>query len=167
MTDVRTARLELHPIDVAEGERIMTTTAGPTDVWAHDFPFAGDVVAATVFLRASAEFGDQRPFGFYRISRLTDGRAVGGIGFKGQPIDGCVEIGYGFAPSARGQGYAAEAVTGLLTVAVDHGLSRLTAETTPDNVASQRTLLRAGFHLVDTDADLHRYEVVLDRGSVT
>jgi len=167
VTDVRTARLELHPIDVAEGERIMTTTAGPTDVWAHDFPFAGDVVAATVFLSASAEFGDQRPFGFYRISRLTDGRAVGGIGFKGQPIDGCVEIGYGLAPSARGHGYAAEAVTGLLTVAVDHGLSRVTAETTPDNVASQRTLLRAGFHLVDTDADLHRYEVVLDRGSVT
>ena len=52
--------------------------------------------------------------GYYRITRLADGRAVGGIGFKGQPDGGCVEIGYGLAPSARGHGYAAEAVVALL-----------------------------------------------------
>jgi RimJ/RimL family protein N-acetyltransferase len=162
MTDLRTSRLELHAIDVAEGERIVAKTAGPTDAWTHDFPFEGDVVAATFFLRASAAHGDQRPFGFYRIDRLSDGRAVGGIGFKGQPVGGCVEIGYGLAPSARGQGYAAEALAGLLTVAADHGLTKVTAETTLDNVASQRTLIRTGFHHVGTDAEVRRYEVVLE-----
>jgi len=124
MTEVRTSRLELHPIDVAEGERIVAKEAGPTDGWEHDFPFDGDVIAATTFLRASIECGEQQPFGFYRISRLSDGLAVGGIGFKGQPVDGTVEIGYGLAPSARGHVYAAEAVAGLLTVAIDRGLPR-------------------------------------------
>ncbi len=105
--------------------------------------------------------GEQRPFGYYRITRLADGRAVGGVGFKGQPDGGCVEIGYGLAPSARGQGYAAEAVVALLALAAEHGVSRVIADTTLDNIASQRTLLRAGFRLVGSDDELHYYEVLL------
>lgn len=162
MTDVRTSRLQLHAIDVAEGERIAARSAGPADVWAEDFPFEGDLAAVGGFLRASAAHGEQRPFGYYRITRLTDGLAVGGIGFKGRPDGGSVEIGYGLAPSARGHGYAAEAVVALLAIAAEHGVSRVVADTTPDNVASQRTLTRAGFRLVGTDAEFHQYEVVLD-----
>jgi RimJ/RimL family protein N-acetyltransferase len=162
MTEVRTSRLQLHAIDVAEGERIVARRAGPLDAWVDDFPFAGDVAAAGGFLRATAALGEQRPFGFYRISRLSDGRTVGGIGFKGQPVGGCVEIGYGLAPSARGHGYAAEAVVALLTVAADHGLFKVIADTTLDNIASQRTLIRAGFRLVSTDTELHHYEVLLE-----
>jgi RimJ/RimL family protein N-acetyltransferase len=167
MTDIRTSRLQLHAIDVAEAERIVARGAGPADSWADDFPFEGDVGAVGVFLRATATHGEQRPFGYYRITRLADGRAIGGLGFKGQPDDGCAEIGYGLAPSARGHGYAAEAVNALLALAADHGLSRVIAETTLDNVASQRTLVRAGFRLVSTDAELHRYEVLLIEGTAT
>jgi len=159
--DVRTSRLWLHAIDVAEAERIVARSAGPSDAWADDFPFEGDVRAVGGFLRATAALGEQRPFGYYRITRLSDERAVGGIGFKGQPDEGCVEIGYGLAPSARGHGYATEAVVALLNVAGDHGLIRVIADTTLDNIASQRTLIRAKFHLVSTDAELHHYEVLL------
>ena len=162
MSDVRTSRLQLHAIDVAEGERIAARSAGPADAWAEDFPFEGDLAAVGGFLRASAAHGEQRPFGYYRITRLADGLAVGGIGFKGRPDGGSVEIGYGLAPSARGHGYAAEAVVALLAIAAEHGVSRVVADTTPDNVASQRTLTRAGFRLVGTDAEFHQYEVVLD-----
>jgi RimJ/RimL family protein N-acetyltransferase len=98
---------------------------------------------------------------------LADGRAIGGLGFKGQPDGGCVEIGYGLVPSARGHGHAAEAVIALLTVAADHGLSRVLADTTLDNIASQRTLIRAGFRLVSTDAELRRYEVLLKGSTAT
>jgi RimJ/RimL family protein N-acetyltransferase len=167
MTDLRTPRLQLHAIDAAEGERIVARTAGPTDAWADDFPFEGDVGAVGGFLRATAALGEQRPFGYYRITRLSDGQAIGGIGFKGQPDGGCVEIGYGLAPSARGHGYAAEAVIALLTIAVNHGLSRVIADTTLDNIASQRTLVRSGFRLVSADADLHHYEVLLKKGIAT
>ena len=161
VTEVLTARLLLHPIDVPEGERIIARSAGPADSWAHDYPFEGDVRAVGGFLRATAAKGEQQPFGYYRITRVVDGRAVGGVGFKGQPDGGCVEVGYGLAPSARGHGYAAEAVVALLALATDHGLSRVIADTTVDNIASQRTLLRAGFRLVSTDGELRCYEAVL------
>jgi RimJ/RimL family protein N-acetyltransferase len=161
VTDIRTSRLQLHAIDVAEAERIVDRSPGSADIWADDFPFEGDVGAIGGFLRATATHGEQRPFGFYRITRLADGQAIGGLGFKGQPNDGCVEIGYGLVPSARGHGYVAEAVIALLTVADDRGLSRVIADTTLDNIASQKTLIRAGFRLVSTDAELHLYEVLL------
>jgi len=167
MTDIRTSRLQLHAIDVPEAERIVARSAGPADTWADDFPFEGDVGAVGGFLRATAMHGEQRPFGYYRITRLADGRAIGGLGFKGQPHGGCVEIGYGLAPSARGHGFAAEAVIALLTVAADYGLSRVIADTTLDNIASQRTLIRAGFRLVSTDAELHLYQALLNRGTTT
>ena len=165
MTDVRTSRLELHAIDVVEAERIVARSAGPADAWADDFPFEGDVVAVTALLRATASQGARRPFGYYRITRLEDGRAIGGIGFKGQPDGGCVEIGYGLVPSARGHGYAAEALMALLDVAAEHGVSRVIADTTLDNIASQRTLVRAGFRLVGSDAAHHDYEVLLEGGT--
>ena len=160
--DLRTERLQLHAIDVAEGERIFARRAGPTDTWAEDFPFEGDVGAVGAYLRATTAGGEQRPFGYYRIGRRSDGLAVGGIGFKGQPKGGSVEIGYGLVRSARGNGYAAEALAALLTVAADHGLSRVVASTDLDNIASQRTLLRAGFRRVSSDDELHHYEVLLD-----
>jgi RimJ/RimL family protein N-acetyltransferase len=160
VTDIRTSRLQLHAIDDAEAERILARSAAPADVWADDFPSEGDIRGVGGFVRATAALGEQRPFGYYRITRLSDGRAIGGIGFKGQPDGGDVEIGYGLAPSARGHGYAAEAVIALLTVAADNGLSRVIADTTLDNIASQQTLIRAGFRLVSTDAELHHFEVL-------
>jgi len=165
VTELQTPRLRLHAIDAAEGERIVGRRAGAGDAWAEDFPFDGDVMGVTAFLATTAAHGDQRPFGHYRITRTADGKAIGGIGFKGRPEDGCVEIGYGLAPSARGQGYAAEALVALLNVAVDQGLSRVVADTTRDNVASQRTLERAGFRHTGTNGDLYLYEVLLDAPS--
>ncbi|MFI7604384.1 GNAT family N-acetyltransferase [Micromonospora sp. NPDC049366] len=161
MTALRTPRLSLHPIDAAEGERIVGRRPAAGDAWVEDFPFDGDVIGVTNFLRATAAHGDQHPFGHYRITRTADGKAIGGIGFKGQPDDGCVEVGYGLSPSARGHGYAAEALVALLVVAADHGLSRVVADTTKDNVASQRTLERAGFRRTGTTEELHRYEVLV------
>lgn len=161
MSDLLTRRLALHPVDVAEGERIVAQTPDRSDKWAADYPFEGDLVAVGAFLRATAAGGEQRPFGYYRITRAADGEAIGGIGFIGQPEDGSVEVGYGLAPSARGHGYAAEALGALLALAAEHGLTGVVATTDPDNVASQRTLLRAGFELAGTDDTLLRYRVVL------
>ncbi|MEU4556444.1 GNAT family N-acetyltransferase [Micromonospora violae] len=161
MTDLRTPRLRLHPIDTAEGERIVERRAEAGDDWAEDFPFDGDIFGVRGFLAATAAYGDRRPFGHYRITRTADGKAIGGIGFKGRPDNGRIEVGYGLAPSARGNGYAAEALAALLSLATEHGLSRVVAETTSDNIASQRTLERAGFRHIGTNNDLHRYEALL------
>ncbi len=161
MPDVLTPRLRLHPINVAEAARIFARAAGPADSWVDDFPFEGDIAAVGAFLRNTAAHGQQQPFGYYLITRLSDDKAIGGVGFKGQLQAGGVEIGYGLARSARGHGYAAEAIVALLTICVDHGLTRVIADTTADNIASQRSLTRAGFRLTRTDDKIHYYETNL------
>lgn len=158
MNDIETTRLVLHPIDESEATRICHRAPGPGDEWAADYPFAGDLAAVGSFLRATEQHGEQRPFGYYQIIRVDDGLTVGGAGFKGQPRGGSVEVGYGLAPSARGHGYAAEAVTALLALAAHHGVVTVLADTTKDNVPSQRTLAAAGFTLVGADEDLQFYE---------
>jgi RimJ/RimL family protein N-acetyltransferase len=50
-----------------------------------------------------------------------------------------------------------------LSVAVDHGVLQVIADTALVNIASQRTLIRAGFRLMSTDAELHHYETLLKR----
>lgn len=161
MTDLETARLVLHPIDGSEAGRIVARAAGAQDRWATDYPFAGDLAAVGVFLRNTEQHGEQRPFGYYQILRATDRLVVGGVGFKGAPDGGRVEVGYGLAPSARGHGYAAEGLTALLEVAARHEVVAVLADTTEGNVPSQRTLLNAGFSLVGVDAALQHYEIRL------
>lgn len=162
VTELRTPRLTLRAIDVAEGERIVARRPAPGDRWAPDYPFDGDVVGVMAFLANVSAGGRVRPFGHYRITRRSDGRAVGGIGFKGPPHDGSAEVGYGLAPSARGHGYAAEALGAILHLAARRGVSRVVADTEAGNVASRRTLERAGFRLRDTDGEVCLYEALLD-----
>jgi RimJ/RimL family protein N-acetyltransferase len=57
------------------------------------------------------------------------------------------EIGYWVSPSARGEGLAAHAVEMLADFVFAIGFRRLTAITLPENLASQKTLLNAGFEL--------------------
>lgn len=158
-----TPRLSLHPIDQPEARRIVARAPSPGDSWAPDYPFDGDLAAVGSFLRASEQHGEQRPFGYYQLRRRCDGVAVGGIGFKGRPEGGAVEIGYGLVPSARGQGYATEALRALLELAAGLGVTTVRADTDLDNVASQRTLEHAGFRQTDADADadaeLRYYEI--------
>ncbi len=162
--ELRAERLILRPVDTVEAERIVAGRPGPQDCWAEDFPFEGDVVGATMYLRATAAGGDQRPFGHYVVIRTEDAKAIGGIGFKGKPEAGSVEIGYGLVPSARGAGYAAEAVRVLLDFAPQQGLLRVVADTDRDNVASQRTLERAGLTRTGTRGEQYLYEVLFQRG---
>jgi RimJ/RimL family protein N-acetyltransferase len=159
MPDIETSRLSLHPVDVVEARRIVERAPTSEDRWAADYPFEGDLAGLGAFLAASERAGEQRPFGYYRISLRASGQAVGGIGFKGAPVDGVVEVGYGLAPSARGQGLAAEALTALVATAAGHGVVLVRADTVPANLASIRTLEHAGFTRVAADADLLIYEV--------
>lgn len=57
------------------------------------------------------------------------------------------EIGYWVNPAARGEGLASHAVSMLTDFAFAIGFRRLTAITLPENLASQKTLLNAGFEL--------------------
>ena len=77
---------------------------------------------------------------------LKDGTHVGDLSFKGFNEDGSVEIGYGIKDEYQGQGYASEAVAAAVNWALAQpGVTRVEAETEPDNRASQRVLGKCGF----------------------
>lgn len=83
------------------------------------------------------------------VVRRADGQIIGDIGAHGPPdSDGCVEIGYALAPSARGQGIGTAAMAALTRrLAVVPGIRRLTAVTSAGNTASRHLLERQGLHL--------------------
>ena len=68
------------------------------------------------------------PYGTYEIIRRADGAVIGAAGFYGPPDDtGAVRVGYGLAESARGHGYATEALRALLRVGAPPGRPDLRA----------------------------------------
>jgi len=159
MDDLVTARLILHPMSVEEAEEIVAGDPNDAGRWA---PGYRDVSGAAGFLGRCAESGDPRPFGNYQIRRREDGYPIGGIGFFG-PADeqGKVTVGYGLAPEARGKGYASEALRELLLLARSRGVASVEADTTHDNVASQRVLTAVGMRLIAEDEQLKYYDIVL------
>ena len=75
-----------------------------------------------------------------------DGSNIGDLSFKGFNDDGSVEIGYGINKTYQGQGYATEAVNAAVLWALrQSGVTRVEAETEPDNQASQRVREKCGF----------------------
>jgi GNAT superfamily N-acetyltransferase len=83
------------------------------------------------------------------VVRRADGRILGDLGTHGPPdSEGCVEIGYSLAPSARGQGIGTAAVAALVgRLTAVPGIRRITAVTGARNTASRRLLERQGFQV--------------------
>ena len=80
------------------------------------------------------------------VIELRDGTHIGDLCFKGLDANGVVEIGYGVLEEYQGQGYATEAVGVAVNWALrQSGVTRVEAETEPDNRASQRVLEKCGF----------------------
>jgi RimJ/RimL family protein N-acetyltransferase len=118
------------------------------------------VSAARRFLGTCANTGDPQPFGNNEIRRHQDGQAIGGIGFHG-PADenGSVTIGFGLIPSARGQGYASEALRELLLFARARGVTRVKGDADHDNVASQHVMMAAGMRPTGEDERVRYFEI--------
>lgn len=94
----------------------------------------------------------------YWIIVPESGAILGSCGFKGVPLNGEVEIGYGVAIKQRGCGVATRAVVALLKMAVDSGeVLRVVANILPDNLASTKVVSRLGFVqeqiFVDSDGE--------------
>lgn len=129
--------------------------------WVADGPFHGTREAAGMLVKAY-ESGVHRPeWGMFVLVRREDGRAVGGMGFHGVPDeDGCAEVGYDLAPSARGHGHATEALRALTAWALARDdVRRLFAKVERANLPSQRVVTRTGFVRVEDAGDLLAYEL--------
>jgi len=83
---------------------------------------------------------------FVVIPNAPERTLIGTAGYKGPPVDGAVEIGYGIVRDHRRLGYASEAVTALLERAfAQRSVEQVVAETMPELVGSIGVLRKAGF----------------------
>ncbi|MFE9632515.1 GNAT family N-acetyltransferase [Streptomyces sp. NPDC006463] len=153
-----TERLVLRPLDADGARRLIDGAPGPDDHWGPGYPDAGDRAGAQRYLRVLAAHGDPLPFGAYEIRRRDDGTTIGGAGFHG-PADarGRVTVGYGLIRSARGRGYATEALRALLDHARKHGATAVLGDTDLENTASQRVMEAVGMRLLREDGRLRYY----------
>ena len=85
---------------------------------------------------------------------VEDGEVVGLLSTVRPPSAGEFHIGYGVAPSRRRRGIAGRAVTDVVAwAAADARIVRITAETSVDNLPSQRVLEVNGFRITGTRED--------------
>lgn len=89
----------------------------------------------------------------FLIVRHADSKLIGACGFKALPVDGRVEVGYGVAPIARGQGAATAALGLLAQVAFGAGATEVLAEVLPSNASSIRVVQKSGFTNVGSRLD--------------
>lgn len=84
------------------------------------------------------------PWGWHLVFDERD-VLIGNCGWKGAPVDGTAELGYGIAHSRRGRGAATAVVRELLRRGRAAGLLVATARTRPEESASTTVLRRCGF----------------------
>jgi RimJ/RimL family protein N-acetyltransferase len=155
---VQTARLTLHSLTMDEWAAVVEGT-GVSGV--PDYPTEGDLIVAGLIAAGQWPSGEWGPL---QIRRIDDGLAIGGVGCKGEPdADGRVEIGYGIAQSARGFGYATEAVLGLLGWLPEQDVREVIAECDEDNAASIAVLRRCGFDEASRVDGLLRWSLMISR----
>lgn len=137
--------ITLHEVNPAEAEELAAGRCPLPHV--PDYPHS-DSVAAARMLRDSLSVDNWvAGFGLHLIIRRSDQLVIGDVGFHAPPDSrGTLEIGYGLAASARGKGYASQAVTLLCVQALARPeASTVLAETDPANSASVAVLRRCGF----------------------
>lgn len=157
--DVLTERLLLHPLSEDEAAAIVATGARGAG-----YPSAGDVEAARNLVDRCRTSGDPQPFGPYEVRLLLTGEPIGGVGFNRVPDDrGVTTIGYGLAESARGHGYATEALRALLHLAQSLGVGQVRGSADIDNPASCRVMEAAGMTLTHDDGNERFYATTWDR----
>ena len=102
--------------------------------------------AYTEMLEGCMHHPDQRQWYAMWMIELLDGTHIGDLCFKGLDANGTTEIGYGISEDYQGQGYATEAVDAVVAWALQQpSVTRVEAETEPDNCASRRVLEKCGF----------------------
>jgi RimJ/RimL family protein N-acetyltransferase len=151
---LETPRLVLEPVTVTFARAVLAgdlsgVTAAPG--WPH-----ADTLDA---LRPYAEHGSDDVPGPWLVSVREPRVLIGECGWYAPPGDGGeVEVGYGLAASARGNGYGTEAVRALVGwVAAQPGVHRIVANVEAGNTPSRRLLERLGFTVAGVEGPMVRY----------
>lgn len=110
------------------------------------------------WLEVTAANYESRGYGMFALDDLSSLKTIGFCGLVHPGGQAETEVKYAFVRSRWGQGLAGEAVAGLVNYAWSTlGKSALMATVAPENLASQRVLVRRGFRfasvLLEDDGD--------------
>ncbi|MGM0445955.1 MAG: GNAT family N-acetyltransferase [Bacillota bacterium] len=100
---------------------------------------------------------------YWLIINKNTNQVLGRIGFKNIPDQNHIcEIGYGINETFRSKGYMTEALKRYLDWGFNQNInpiSKITAKTKIDNIASQKVLKKAGFKRVSVKDDLTHWVI--------
>ena len=115
-------------------------------------PYATPEQARETVQRFIDSYADPR---FYGWAIEREGRMIGTIGaYDYDPKKNQIEAGFSIERASWGKGYAAEALRAVLEyLTAQEGIARVTAWCASDNIASKRTLEKAGMRLSGIEAD--------------
>jgi RimJ/RimL family protein N-acetyltransferase len=144
---IKTRRLVLRPVTIAEAEALLAGLPLPDLPFGEGFPSDSTLEAMDLFVGARrVELPGFAPF---HLIRRSDGAAIGGIGFTPIPETRSVTVGYGVSAAVEGRGYATEALAALIERLFSAGASSVRADTYAEHVASRRVMEKAGMQLVE------------------
>ena len=114
-------------------------------------PYATPDQARETVQRFTDSYADPR---FYGWAIECEGRMIGTIGACDfDPEKNQIEVGFSIKRASWGKGYAAEALRAVLEyLTTQEGIAHVTAWCASDNIASKRTLEKAGMRLSGIDA---------------
>lgn len=168
---IQTRSLRIRPLIRDDAERVLVlSNEASARAWlpsqvCRDSAHARSMVETLV--RHYSDPGDPRhgPY-VLAIEARGEGVLIGHVGFS--PLDDEVEIGFGIAESQQRRGLASEAIAAASRWALENfSLDRILGVTSAANIASQRTLARAGFvreedrtmHFQGTEQRVHVYTI--------
>lgn len=101
-------------------------------------------------------------WGVWLVIHRDTNQVVGDIGFKGKPDENnCVEIGYGIVPKLQNNGFATEAVSGIINWALASGkFDKITAECLKENLPSIKVLEKVGMNNVSSNKEMLYWEAI-------
>ncbi|HZX03973.1 GNAT family N-acetyltransferase [Kribbella sp.] len=142
---VRTERLTVRRFSSADAERFAAYRSDPAVAHFQGWEAPVSLADAQQQVERFAQ-ADPEAAGWFQYAVALDGVLIGDLGVNLHENLMQADIGFTFATEYQGQGYASEAVRGLLQyLFVDRALHKVSAECDARNTASALLLERVGF----------------------
>lgn len=139
----RTERLLLGPPRFADVPALHAYRSDPEVArWLSGLPATAEVLATQVLAGSTLVVEREGTVIGDLMLAVRDGWAQHEVAEQARGVQ--AELGWCFSPAHRGQGYAVEAVTALISLAFELGVRRIEANCFAENVASRRVMERVG-----------------------
>jgi RimJ/RimL family protein N-acetyltransferase len=148
MNPIETPRLIIRPLRAEDAEPLARLWTDPQVT-----AFMGgprDYASLLANLTEDARVDPPPQWDLWPVVEKSSGQVIGHCGLLDKEVDGRdeIELGYVFAVSAWGKGYASEAARALVDFGLGAlGLTRLISLIEPENTASVHVAEKAGLHL--------------------